>query len=115
MVELIFSDAPVLIPLSADRVKSFLVLNTLARRSRSDGAAMDVSIFGVTVGVGVVGVVVVGVDVEQSGSASLRMPSVCCVLNALKDMVFECSPFVDASVGTRTMSRVCDVDVTGCT
>ena len=39
----------------------------------------------------------------------------CCLLNALKDMVFECSPFVDASVGTRTMSRVCDGDVTGCT
>ena len=69
---------------------------------------MDV--VGVGVGVGIVGVV--GVGVEQDDSASLRMLSVCCVLNALKDMVFECLLIVDPSVGTRTMSKVCDGDVT---
>ena len=67
-MKLVFSDASVSILLSADGGKHFLVLTTLARRSRSDGVAMGASAFGVTVGVGIV-----GVGVEQDGSASLRM------------------------------------------
>ena len=123
LVELVFSDALVSVSLSADEVKCFLVLTTLARRSRSDGVAVGVSVFGVAVGadvvgvgvgVGIVGVVGVGIGVEQDGSALLRMSSVCCVPNALKDMVFECSLFVNASLGTRAMSGICD-DLTGCT
>ena len=49
---------------------------------------------------------------NRNSSASLRMLSVRCVLNALKDMVFECSLIVDPSVGTRTTSSVCDDDAT---
>ena len=115
MVELRFSDASVSVSLSADGVKHLPLLTTLARSSRSDGVAVGVSVFGVTVGVGVVGVVGVGVGVELDGSVSLRTSSVCCVLNVLKDMVFECSLFVDVSVGTKTIPRVCDGDVTECT
>ena len=56
MVELIQSDASVSVSLSADGVKRFLVVTTLARRSRSDGLAVGVSVFGVTVGVDIVDV-----------------------------------------------------------
>ena len=57
MVELVFRDTSVSVLLSADGVKRFLVLTIVARRSRSDGVAVGVNVFGVTIGVGVVSVV----------------------------------------------------------
>ena len=61
-MELVFSDTSVSVLFSADGVKRFLVLTIVARRSRSDGVVVGVNVFGVTIDVGVVGVVV---GVEQ--------------------------------------------------